>query len=191
MASTPLAWGPREGKSLCIIELSLAPDFAYDSYPLAEVLRMFVDFCSWAVLNERHRIELGLAPDFARDSYPLADVFRIMVRQSEEVERNPQTPTVEVIPPTTLFTDPANPGVRINVGLPGELTAEVRNQFGQKWQELREDVRQCGMGSFLDWYKIASVIPLMGGHVPKGKYPLNRWWRADGLICVKNPLRPV
>ena len=57
MVSTPPAWGPREGKSLCIIELNLDPDIAYAECPLDEVLRMCIDFCSHSVLKERRRLD--------------------------------------------------------------------------------------------------------------------------------------
>ena len=62
MVSTPLAWGPREGKSLCIIELDLAPDIAYTAYPLDEVLRMCIDFCSPSVLKKLRRLDPQSAP---------------------------------------------------------------------------------------------------------------------------------
>jgi len=127
MVSTPLAWGPREGKSLCIIELDLAPDIAYTAYPLDEVLRMCIDFCSQSVLKKLRRLDPQSAPpESLADFRTFREYFK---GQREGAERNPRFPTVEVIPPTTLFTDCKHPGIRINLGLPSEISVEVRNQF--------------------------------------------------------------
>jgi len=187
MTSTQPAWGPREGKSLCVIELDLAPDIAIAPYPLDAVLRMCVDFCASSVRKELRGLDPQPPPGKSLlDFESIRELTEYLDRQREEAERNPWIPAVEVIPPTTLFTDPTNPGVRINLGLPAELIADVRNRLAQKWQELEEDVRHCGVGAFLDWYKIASLMPPFGGSTAKGEYPMNRWWGTGTLICGKN-----
>ena len=187
MTSTQLAWRPREGKSLCIIELDLAPDIARAPYPLDAVLRMCIDFCWWSVRNERRGLDPQPPPAKSRTDFKtMRKLSEYLGGQREEAGINPLIPAVEVIPPTTLFTDPTNPGVRINLGLPPQLIADFRLQFAQKWQELEEDVRHCGVGTFLDWYKIASLVPPFGGSTLKGEYPMNRWRWTSTLVCVKN-----
>ncbi|MGC9990538.1 MAG: hypothetical protein ABSC07_18330 [Terriglobales bacterium] len=184
MVSTPLAWGPREGKSLCIIELDLAPDIAYTAYPLDEVLRMCIDFCSQSVLKKLRRLDPQSAPpESLADFRTFREYFK---GQREGAERNPRFLTVEVIPPTTLFTDCKHPGIRINLGLPSEISVEVRNQFEQMWQELVADIRQCGVCPFLDLYRRPVVF---GISAVKAEYPLDRWGPLlmGGLICVNNP----
>jgi hypothetical protein len=191
MASTPLAWGPREGKSLCVIELDLAPDIAFAPYPLDDVLRMCIDFCWWSVFKERRRLDPQPPPPSLLSDFK---TFRELRADSERQRENPWIPTLEVIPPTTLFTDCKHPSIRINLGLPPEITVEVRNQYEQMWQELLEDIRQCGVGPFLDLYRKPFGIP-GGGPPVKAEYPLNRWGPLRigvGLICAKNPQqRPV
>ncbi len=95
MASTPLAWGPGEGK----VSASL----------------------NWIL--------------------------------PQTLQKNPWIPAVEVIPPTTLFTGCTHPGIMISLALPPEIAVEVRNQFEHMWKELMADVRQCGVGSFLELYR--------------------------------------
>jgi len=77
-------------------------------------------------------------------------------------------------------------GIRINLGLPSEISVEVRNQFEQMWQELIADIRQCGVCPFLDLYRRPVVF---GISAVKAEYPLDRWGPLlmGGLICVNNP----
>ena len=193
MAATPLAWGPREGKVLCVIELDLSPDIECSTYPLDTVLRMSIDFCASSVWNERRGLDTQPShPKSLADFSTFQELTEHLDRQREDAEKNPWIPTVEVIPPTTLFTDPTNPGIRISLGLPEELTIEVRSQFAQKWQELMADVRQGGVGPFLDLYQKPVGCLLCGGPPVNHEYPLNRWEPlhvGSGLICVKNPQR--
>lgn len=192
MASIPLAWGPRDGKVLCIVQLDFAPDIEWVPYALDAVLRMSIDFCACSVWIERRRVDPQPPPpkSFA-DFGTITELSAYFRRLHEEAERNPWIPTVEVIPPTTLFTDSTHPSVQINLGLPPEIAVEVKNQFEQKWQELMGDVRQSGVGPFLDLYQ----RPIGYGFGPplKAEYPLNRWgpWQGNGLICVKNPVRRI
>ena len=192
MASTRLAWGPREGKILCVIELDFAPDIECSTYSLDAVLRMCIDFCACSVWKERRGLDTQPPPPKSLGDFgTFQELGEYLDHQREDAEKNPWIPTVEVIPPTTLFTDPTNPGIRINLGLPEELTTEVRNQFAQKWQELMVDVRQSGVGPFLDLYQ--KPFGQFGGGPPvQAEYPLNRWGPlhvGGGLICVKNPQR--
>jgi hypothetical protein len=193
MASTPLAWGPREGKILCVIDLDFAPDIEHDAYPLDVVLRMCIDFCKCSVWKKRIGLDTQPPPPKSlADFGTLRELKEYLDHQREDAEKNPWIPSVEVIPPTTLFTDPTNPGIRINLVLPEELTAEVRSQFAQKWQELMADVRQGGVGPFLDLYQKSVGCLLCGGPPVNHEHPLNRWeplHLGSGLICVKNPQR--
>jgi hypothetical protein len=154
---------------------------------------MFIDFCKRSVWKERRGSDAQPPPPKSlADFGTLRELKEYLDRQREDAEKNPWISTVEVIPPTTLFTDPTNPGIRINLGLPEELTTEVRSQFAQKWQELMADVRQGGVGPFLDLYQKPVGCLLCGGPPVKAEYPLNRWEPlrgGSGLICVKNPLR--
>ena len=185
MVSSRLAWGPREAKSLCIVDLALAPDVAGTAHPLHEVLRMCIDFCSQSVLQERRRLDPHPSPpESLADFRTFSEYFK---SQREAAERNPWRPTVEVIPPTTLFTDAKHPGIRIHLALPSEIAVEVRNQFEQTWQELMADITQCGVEPFLNLHRkpVVMAIPAV-----KAEYPLNRWGpllMGIGLICVKNP----
>jgi hypothetical protein len=183
MVSTPPAWGPREGKSLCIIELNLDPDIAYAECPLDEVLRMCIDFCSHSVLKERRRLDSPPAPPEPLFGRTFSEYFK---GQREGADRSSWIPSLEVIPPTTLFTVCKHPGIRIHLGLPAEIAVEVRKQFEQVWQELIADIKRCGVGPFLDLYRRPNVT---GIPVGKAEYPFNRWGPlvTGGLVCVKNP----
>ena len=104
MASTSLAWGPREGKTLCVIELDFAPDIECSTYPLDAVLRMCIDFCKCSVWKERKGLDTQPSPPKSlADFGTLRELWEYLDRQSEDAQKNPWIPTVEVIPPTTLF----------------------------------------------------------------------------------------
>lgn len=188
MASTPLAWGPREGKILCTIELDLSPDIECASYQLDAILRMCIDFCSASVWKERRSLDpQPPSGKMLTDFETFQELFKYWKGQREEAETNPWIPAVEVIPPTTLFTDCKHAGIKINLGLPQEIALEVRLQFEQKWQELMTDIKLCGVGPFLELYRKPSGD--FGGGPPfKAEYPLDRWgplMTNSGLICVK------
>jgi hypothetical protein len=194
MASSPLPWGPREGKALCVIDFDLARDIDCSQHRLEDILRMCIDFCLWSVRNQRRNMDPQPPPPKSlADFKTFQELGTYMQRQHDEAQKNPWITIIEVIPPTTLFTDPTNPGVRINLSLPPGLTAEIRNQFGQKWGELMADVRQSGVGPFLDLYRKPSGV-FGGGPPVKADYPLNRWGPlhvSGGLICTKNPQRRI
>ena len=190
MASNRPAWGPRAGKILCIVELDLAPNLDCASYPLDAVLRMVIDFCARSVWTERSRLDpQPPAPKLLSDFSNFSELFG----RREKQERDRWYRAVEVLPPTTLFTDPRNPGIRIHLGLPPEIADDVRQQFRQKWEELLVDVKQCGVGPFLDLY--GKPCGMIGGGPPvKAEYPLSRWGpisMSRNLICTKNQQRPL
>ena len=98
-------------------------------------------------------------------------------------------PVVEPIPPATLFTDPKEPGVRLNLSLPSELAPELTAFTKAMWQELMRDIALCGVDPFLELYRKGFLT----GPLFKREYPLTRWNLFLGgcgtLICVKSSQR--
>jgi hypothetical protein len=186
MTSTPLPWGPREGKILCVVELDLPPGIDRREHTLDNVLRMSIDYCASSVWKERLRVDpLPPAPKSLLDFKSLSELNEYFKR-NREGER--WYPRVEVIPPTTLFTNSQQPGVRINLSLPPEIADEVRDQFNQKWHELMGDIQRCGIDPFHALYSTPSGI-FGGGPPVKPDFPLSRWGPllvSSGLICTKN-----
>jgi hypothetical protein len=192
MSSTQLPWGPREGKILCIIELDLQQDIDRGTISLDDVLRVSIAYCSASVWKERSLVDPRPSPP----AQPSKD-RRSSAGESLDGNRgmNQWHPRVEVIPPTTLFTEPNNPGVKINLALPPEIADELRNQFQQKWLELMADMKQYGIHSFRELYdKPASPFHVATGSFWAGppindEHPLRRWWPPAPLICYKNAAR--
>lgn len=185
MACAPLPWGPREGKILCIVELDLAPDIDCNPEPLDDVLRMSIDYCASSVRQVRLPLDpQPPAPKLMTDFESLSEFLKYVKREQEE---QPWYPSMEVIPPTTLFTDSQRPGIRINLSVPPEIADEVRHQFKQQWKELMSDIKHCGVGPFLNVYRKPAGCPICGGPPAKVEYPLSRWGHGSGLICTKNP----
>jgi hypothetical protein len=80
---------------------------------------MSIDFCASSVWNERKGLDTQPPPPKSlADFGTFRELKEYLDRQREDAEKNAWIQTVEVIPPTTLFTDPTNPGIRINLGLP-------------------------------------------------------------------------
>jgi hypothetical protein len=186
MPSTALPRGPREGKILCTVELDLAADIDCGELPLEDVLRMSIDLCAASVREERSTLDPPPLLKPLKDFHSFVECAEYLRREREE---NPWYPQLEIIPPTTLFSDSGGPGVRINLSLPPDIADEVRHQFEKKWQELMRDIRGCGVSPFIELHQHPM---LTGGGIFKAEYPVNRWGPlviGSALICVKKPHR--
>lgn len=175
MGAAPTAWGPREGKVRCVVELDLPLDIEYAPAPLGDVLRMCIDVC---VSTPRPAEEMFAAMTAYTRDHPI-NLFR-----HRSFDESWKPPVVEVLSPTTLFIDTDRPGVCLNLSMPPEIVEDQISSIRARWADLTRDLAQHGMVPFLGAYKMDGVL----GGVPYEMTHLRKRWNfflMMRLVCVK------